>query len=52
MTAIRTLTQTQAEHFKAGKSPPDFAAEDYEIDFRDRATVDDLSPLGLRQMAR
>lgn len=41
----------QAEHFLAGKSAPDFAAEDYEVDFSGRAGVDDLSELGRRQMA-
>ena len=41
----------QAEHFLAGKSPPDFAAEHYEVDFKGRATVDDLTELGRRQMA-
>ncbi len=40
----------QATHFLAGKSAPDFAAEDYEIDFKGRATVDDLTDLGKRQM--
>lgn len=42
--------QRQAEAFIAGRSSPDFAAEDYEIDFPGRATPADLSPLGLRQM--
>lgn len=40
----------QAEHFMAGKSAPDFAAEDYEVDFEGRATIDDLTELGRRQM--
>lgn len=40
----------QAEHFLAGKSSPDFAAEDYEVDFKGRATIDDLTELGRRQM--
>lgn len=40
----------QAEHFMAGKSAPDFAAEDYEVDFKGRATIDDLTELGRRQM--
>jgi len=43
--------QKQASHFVAGKSAPDFAAEDYEVDFNGRATVDDLTELGKRQMA-
>lgn len=40
----------QAGHFLAGKSAPDFAAEDYEVDFTGRATIDDLTELGRRQM--
>jgi len=40
----------QAEHFMAGKSAPDFAAEDYEVDFKGRATINDLTELGRRQM--
>lgn len=39
----------QAEQFFAGKSSPDFAAEDYELDFKNRATLDDLSELGKKQ---
>jgi len=41
----------QAEHFKTGKSAPDFAAEDLEVDFVGRATIEDLTALGRRQMA-
>jgi len=41
----------QAAHFKKGQSAPDFAAEDYEVDFKGRATLDDLTPLGRQQMA-
>ena len=41
----------QAQHFLAGRSAPDFAAEDYEIDFEGRATLDDLTDLGRAQMA-
>lgn len=40
----------QAHSFLAGKSAPDFAAEDYEVDFDGRATLDDLTELGRRQM--
>ncbi|MEM8748875.1 MAG: YbiU family protein [Pseudomonadota bacterium] len=40
----------QAQHFLAGKSAPDFAAEDYEVDFKGRATIDDLTELGRAQM--
>ena len=45
----RFLTR-QAESFLAGKSSPDFAAEDYEVDFNHRATLADLSELGKQQM--
>ncbi|NBX05826.1 MAG: DUF1479 domain-containing protein, partial [Betaproteobacteria bacterium] len=31
-------------------SSPDFAPENYEVDFVGRATPADLTPLGLRQM--
>lgn len=41
----------QAEKFLAGRSAPDFAPEDYEVDFDGRATVDDLTDMGRRQMA-
>ena len=41
----------QAECFKGGLSAPDFAAENYEVDFKLRATVDDLTHLGKKQMA-
>ena len=34
-----------------GRSAPDFAAEDYEVDFKGRATLDDLTDLGRAQMA-
>ena len=40
----------QAECFLAGRSCPDFAPEDYEVDFHDRARLEDLSPLGRAQM--
>ena len=41
----------QAEHFRLGKSAPDFAAEDFEVDFAGRATENDLTELGKTQMA-
>ena len=41
----------QAECFKAGLSAPDFAAENYEVDFKRRATINDLTDLGRQQMA-
>ena len=40
----------QAIKFAAGESAPDFAAEDYEVDFNGRATLDDLTDLGKVQM--
>ncbi|MEO1745678.1 MAG: YbiU family protein, partial [Pseudomonadota bacterium] len=40
----------QAEKFLHGASAPDFAAEDYEVEFTGRATIDDLTELGKRQM--
>jgi hypothetical protein len=47
----RIYAQKQAKAFLKGKSAPDFAAEDYEVDFKDRATVHDLTELGRAQMA-
>lgn len=41
----------QSEAFHAGRSAPDFAPEDYEVDFVGRATIEDLTPLGRAQMA-
>jgi len=41
----------QAQAFLSGRSSPDFAPEDYEVDFKGRATFDDLTPLGRKQMA-
>jgi hypothetical protein len=40
----------QAGKFLTGQSAPDFAAEDFEVDFKDRATIDDLTELGRAQM--
>jgi ectoine hydroxylase-related dioxygenase (phytanoyl-CoA dioxygenase family) len=36
--------------FEAGKSSPDFAPEDYEVDFKGRFKKEDLSEIGLRQL--
>lgn len=36
--------------FEQGKSSPDFAAEDYEVDFNGRFMPSDLTPLGRSQM--
>ncbi len=46
----RTYALRQAESFKTGASAPDFAAEDYEIEFSGRATMEDLTKLGRMQM--
>ena len=40
----------QAPTFLAGKTPPDFAADDFEVDFRGRGTEADLTPLGRSQL--
>jgi len=40
----------QAAAFLSGKTPPDFAPDDFEVDFRGRATEADLTPLGRSQM--
>lgn len=40
----------QAEAFRAGRSAPDFAPQDYEVAFQGRASVDDLTQSGRRQM--
>lgn len=40
----------QAQKFLTGQSAPDFAAEDYEVDFKGRAVLDDLTDLGRVQM--
>ena len=41
----------QAVTFLEGKSPPDFAKEDYEVNYIERATIEDLTSLGKKQMA-
>ncbi|MDJ0686419.1 MAG: DUF1479 family protein [Alphaproteobacteria bacterium] len=46
----RAYALKQKETFLEGRSAPDFAAEDYEVDFVGRATVDDLTDLGKAQM--
>ena len=42
--------ERQKAAFLAGESAPDFAPEHYEASFAGRATLDDLSPLGRKQM--
>ena len=44
-------TNRQTEKFLLGKSPPDFASEDYEVDFKGRFSIDQLTDLGRTQMA-
>ena len=46
----RAYLPGQKEAFLAGKSPPDFAAMNFEVDFKGRATETDLTVLGRRQM--
>ena len=41
----------QSKKFLAGKSPPDFAPEDYEIDYKNRTKLEDLSKLAKKQLA-
>jgi hypothetical protein len=47
----RLYAVKQARAFLEGKSAPDFAPEDYEVDFKGRATLADLTDLGRAQMA-
>jgi len=42
--------ERQWASFVEGKSPPDFAADDFETDFSGRATPDDLTPAGREQL--
>ncbi|WP_058912686.1 DUF1479 domain-containing protein [Entomohabitans teleogrylli] len=42
--------QRQWPAFIDGKSPPDFAADDFEVDFRGRATESDLTAQGKEQL--
>ena len=44
-------SKKQAEKFLHGKSPPDFAPEDYEINYKNRATINDLTELGKKQLS-
>jgi Protein of unknown function (DUF1479) len=46
----QAFADKQATAFLAGRSGPDFAPEDYELDFAGRARADDLSSLGRMQM--
>src|ERR1700723_454196 len=40
----------QAQAFVAGRTPPDFASDDFEVDFIGRGTVGDLTELGRSQL--
>ena len=40
----------QAPTFLEGRTPPDFAPDDFEVDFRGRGTEADLTPLGRSQL--
>ena len=46
----RAYLPKQKEAFLAGRSAPDFAAMDFEVDFKGRATEKDLTDLGRQQM--
>jgi hypothetical protein len=43
--------EKQAPAFLAGKTPPDFAPDDFEVDFIGRATEEDLTEQGRKQLA-
>jgi uncharacterized protein DUF1479 len=42
--------ERQKPAFLKGESAPDFAPENYEVDYRGRTTLADLTELGQRQM--
>jgi Protein of unknown function (DUF1479). len=42
--------QRQLPSFIDGRTPPDFAPDDFEVDFDGRATADLLTPLGKAQL--
>jgi hypothetical protein len=42
--------EKQKAAFLKGESSPDFAQENYEVDYEGRATLADLTDLGRRQM--
>jgi hypothetical protein len=46
----RAYATLQQAAFESGRSAPDFAPDDFEVDFKGRFTKADLSPPGLRQM--
>lgn len=42
--------ERQARAFLTGRTPPDFAADDFEVDFKGRSTVADLTEIGRAQL--
>ena len=44
-------SKKQSEKFLLGESPPDFAPENYEVNFKNRAKLDDLTELGKKQLS-
>ena len=50
MPRTRTYARLCGEAFVEGRSPGDFAAEDYEVDFVNRAGLADLNDTGRRQL--
>jgi hypothetical protein len=46
----RAYLPKQRQAFLEGRSAPDFAAMDFEVDFKGRATAEDLTELGRAQM--
>jgi hypothetical protein len=42
--------ERQTQPFLEGRSAPDFAPEDYELAYTNRASLEDLTELGKRQM--
>ena len=45
-----SYAKKQSVKFLEGKSPPDFAEEDYEVRYKNRAKASDLTPLGKKQL--
>ena len=43
-------TVKQAKKFLEGKSPPDFAPEDYEINYKGRVKLENLSSIAKKQL--
>jgi len=47
---ISTYLAKQAPTFLSGRTPPDFAPDDFEVDFKGRGTEANLTPLGRSQL--